>query len=104
MAALWDWDTEKGRAAAERLARLVEMSMRVRPYEFLQACLADGGRSAFFAVLGREAEDVIEEMLSLALHYEREEPPTLQGFVSWLDRAAGIVKRDMEQAGEKTVS
>ena len=35
-------------------------------------------------LLGPEAEDPIEEFLALALAYEREHVPSLQGFLRWL--------------------
>ena len=88
-------------AAADRLGEIVRRAKLERPYEFLRAVLEAGGRRALWAHLGDEAGEVIEELLSLALSYEREEPPTVQGFLGWLSSAAGTVKRDMEQAGNK---
>ena len=44
--------------------------------------------------LGIEAEDPVEEFLALALSYEREHVPSLQGFLRWLVAGDTEVKRD----------
>ncbi len=44
--------------------------------------------------LGPEAADPIEEFLALALAYEREHVPSLQGFLRWLVAGDIEVKRD----------
>ena len=64
---------------------------------------AMGGRARILARLGPDAEDPIDEFLGLALDYEREHPPSLQGFLSWFRAAATEVKRDLEQTGRDEV-
>ena len=44
--------------------------------------------------LGFEAADPVEEFLALALSYEREHVPSLQGFLRWLAAGDTEVKRD----------
>ena len=44
--------------------------------------------------LGLEAADPVEEFLALALSYEREHVPSLQGFLRWLVAGDTEVKRD----------
>ena len=44
--------------------------------------------------LGPEADDPIDEFLGLALAYEREHVPSLQGFLHWLTAGEIEVKRD----------
>ena len=76
----------------------------VPPFEFYMRILAAmGGRARILARLGPDAEDPIDEFLALALEYEREHPPSLQGFVSWFRAAATEVKRDLEQTGRDEV-
>jgi ATP-dependent helicase/nuclease subunit A len=41
------------------------------------------------ARLGNEAADALDEFLNLALDYERDETPSLQGFVALAARGAG---------------
>jgi len=48
--------------------------------------------------LGADANDPIDEFLSLAFDYERNQVPSLQGFLRWLDTGDVEVKRDLEQA------
>ena len=62
----------------------------------LAARRRSGGRRRIFARLGVEAADALEEFLELALAYERQEPPSLQGFLAWLRPTEAMVKRDME--------
>jgi ATP-dependent helicase/nuclease subunit A len=65
------------------------------PYELYADILgARGGRRAMLERLGLDAEDPIEEFLALALSYEREHVPSLQGFLHWLVAGEIEVKRD----------
>ena len=62
---------------------------------------AEGGRARFYARLGPEAADALDEFLEHALIYERHEAPTLQGFVAWLRGGDTQVKRDMDIARDE---
>jgi len=85
----------KLRSAAERLSALLGRADFVPPYELYAEILgAQGGRRALLERLGIEAEDPIEEFLGLALSYEREHAPSLQGFLHWLASGDTEVKRD----------
>jgi ATP-dependent helicase/nuclease subunit A len=53
--------------------------------------------------LGPEAEDPVDEFLSLALAYERTHAPSLQGFLQWLEAGSAEIKRDLEQTGRDEV-
>jgi ATP-dependent helicase/nuclease subunit A len=79
------------------LVRSARMARDTTPFAFFAWLLGpQGGRRRIFARLGVEAADVLEEFLELALAYERQEPPSLQGFLAWLRSAEAVVKRDME--------
>jgi ATP-dependent helicase/nuclease subunit A len=69
----------------------------VAPFEFYARALSRGLRRSLVARLGTEAEDAIDEFLSLALAYESAHPPSLEGFLDWFEKGASEVKRDMEQ-------
>jgi ATP-dependent helicase/nuclease subunit A len=85
---------------AEAVARLNEFSQRARehsPFAFYAHLLgAERGRERFIARLGHEVSDTLDEFLNLALEYERDETPSLQGFVDWMRAAKSEIKRDME--------
>lgn len=69
----------------------------LRPYELLQRLLTrHDGRRRLIARLGGEAEDGIDALLEQSLAYESVEPPTLIGFLSWIERDEVKVKRRME--------
>jgi ATP-dependent helicase/nuclease subunit A len=69
----------------------------LRPYELLQRLLIrHDGRRQLIARLGAEAEDGIDALLEQSLAYESVEPPTLIGFLSWIERDEVKVKRRME--------
>ena len=82
-------------AAAERLSELRARADYVPPFELYGEILgAGGGRRAILERLGPEAGDPVEEFLALALTYEREHVPSLQGFLHWLVAGGIEVKRD----------
>ena len=85
---------------AEAVERLNDLSQRARkdlPFAFYARLLgAEHGRERFIARLGHETSDALDEFLSLALEYERDEAPSLQGFVDWMRAAKSEIKRDME--------
>jgi ATP-dependent helicase/nuclease subunit A len=86
---------EELRRAVDRLSAWLARADFVPPYELYAEILgAEGGRRALLHRLGPEAEDPVDEFLGLALAYEREHVPSLQGFLRWLTAAETEVKRD----------
>jgi len=68
------------------------------PFEFYAHVLgAAGTRKLLLARLGVEANDAIDEFLSLALAFEALNPPSLEGFLDWLERGDAEIKRDMDR-------
>ncbi|HEY3911861.1 MAG TPA: double-strand break repair helicase AddA [Stellaceae bacterium] len=85
----------KLRPVAERLAAWLARADFAPPYELYGEILgAERGRHALLRRLGPEADDPVEEFLGLALAYEREHAPSLQGFLRWLVAGDTEVKRD----------
>jgi ATP-dependent helicase/nuclease subunit A len=83
--------------AAARLDTLARLSRERSPFDFYAHLLgAEQGRRRFLERLGHEANDALDEFLSLALDYERRETPSLQGFIAFMRAAQSDVKRDME--------
>jgi len=84
------------RQVYERLSALLNRADFVPPFELYAQILGDprAGRRAMLERLGPEAADPIEEFLALALAYEREHVPSLQGFLHWLLTGEVEVKRD----------
>ena len=83
------------RRAAERLRELLARADFVPPFELYAEILgAGGGRHAILERLGPEAADPVEEFLGLALAYEREHVPSLQGFLRWVAAGDIEIKRD----------
>lgn len=86
------------RTAAEKLRRWRAMADKVTPFQFFATVLGpDGGRRAFRARLGGEADDVLDAFLSQALVYEMVEPPSLQGFVRFIRANESDIKREAEE-------
>ncbi len=98
------WAELQGRAefAAVRLF-LSEALARVDflpPYELYADLLGRlDGRRKLLARLGPDAADPIEEFMNLALAYEGEHVPSLQGFLHWLGRDDIEIKRESEPGG-----
>lgn len=87
-------------AAHARVAGWLAAADRLPPFEFLSRILEqEGGRKALAGRLGPESGDPIDELLALALSYERTSPPSLQGFHHWIGTHDAEVKRDLEQGG-----
>lgn len=66
------------------------------------AVVWDGRRKAL-SRLGFEADDPMDEFLSLALAYEKNHPPALQTFLHWVEQGEIEIKRDLEQSGTDAV-
>jgi ATP-dependent helicase/nuclease subunit A len=103
---LWSALQQNGEAAfVFARAFLTECRARadfVPPYEFFARALsADGMRRRLLARLGPEADDAIDEFLSLALSYEALNAPSLEGFLHWLARGDAEIKRDMERGRDE---
>ncbi len=91
-------DEPKYRHAFERLSELLDRADFMPPFDFYARLLGpEGGRRDIIARLGQEAEDPVDEFLSLTLEYEREHVPALQGFLSWVEAGRTQIKRDLEQ-------
>ncbi len=88
--------------AAEQLKRWRGRADVVPPYEFLVEVLVhDGMRRRLLGRLGPEAADPLDELVSLALSYDDQAPPSLQGFMDWLRAAEREIKRDMEHGRDE---
>ncbi len=102
-----------GLQAAPELGRELSDARR-----FLRACLdrADAvplyelfvwvlgqhnGRAKLLHRLGLDAEDAIDEFLNLAMDYDAQHPPSLQGFLKWMEGDDVEIKRDMEAGDGK---
>ena len=94
-------DERDADAAAEKLRRWRAMADQVTPFRFFATVLGpDGGRRAFRARLGGEADDVLDTFLSQALAYEALEAPSLQGFVRFIRANESDIKRESEGGGD----
>jgi len=68
------------------------------PYEFFAYVLgAMAGRASLLARLRHEANDPIDEFLSLSLSFENAHTPSLQGFLQWVEQGQAEIKRDLDQ-------
>jgi ATP-dependent helicase/nuclease subunit A len=88
--------TPKYQAAFDKLSALLAGADYQPPYEFYAGLLGGGGLEALLAHTGTESREPVDEFLSLALRFEREHPPSLQGFLHWMDVGETQVKRDLE--------
>jgi len=106
------WDALRRKAGADSalaraqlyLSDLMDKADRLGPADLFAHILGPlGGKRALLARLGPDAEDPIDEFVSLTLAFERGHPPSLQGFLRWLDTGAVEIKRDLEQGGRDAV-
>jgi ATP-dependent helicase/nuclease subunit A len=83
-----------------RLSAWLARADYLPPYEFFSELLgaeAQLMRKRMLTRLGPEAAEAIDEFLDLALAYDREAAPSLQGFIDKLRTDDIEIKRDMEQ-------
>ena len=86
--------------AAARLERWSAEAARLAPHEFYAGVLAGGGKARLLARLGAEAEEPIDEFLSSTLTFERLHPPSLQGFLAWMEQGGVELKRNLDAGGD----
>ncbi|MBT7634098.1 MAG: double-strand break repair helicase AddA [Rhodospirillaceae bacterium] len=103
---LWDALREHGAngedPAYTALSELLAKVDFAPPFELFAELLgAGGGRRRILARLGPDANDPINEFLDLALSYERDHAPSLQGFLHWLERGETQIKRDLDQGQDQ---
>lgn len=91
----------------ENLTAWLSKADYMPPFEFFTALLVDAdsqgtsGRERLVARLGTEANDPIDEFLSLSLSFEQAHTPSLEAFLHWLEAAPAAIKRDMEQGRDE---
>jgi ATP-dependent helicase/nuclease subunit A len=107
---LWSALREKSREdtrfaeAHERLSGWLSRADLLPPYEFFSELLGAEGqvmRERMLIRLGPEAAEAIDEFLDLALSYDREAAPSLQGFIDLIRGGEVEIKRDMEQGRDE---
>lgn len=89
-------------AAHDFLVGCLRSAGTLAPFEFFSNVLdREDGRRNLVARLGEDCLDPLDEFLSLALDFERTSPPSLQGFLHWMDASRTEVKREMEQGRDE---
>ncbi len=99
----------------EYIRKFLNMADFSRPFEIINYMLntpcplcAGGdtsltGRQAFIARLGIQVQDVIDELLQLAMEYERDNIPTIQGMIDKIENDAIQIKRDADDGQQNQV-
>lgn len=84
------------------LADLRSQADFLRPFELVERLLTrHDGRRRLIARYGHEAEEPLEALAELALGYEAQEIPSLDGFLTWLAASEAELKRQVEGAGHR---
>src|SRR3546814_20119396 len=75
------------------------------PFRFLDALLSGplDGRRKLYRRLGREARDPIDELLGQALAFERQEAPSLLGFLAHIAARTAEIKRQNEKSEARRI-
>ena len=89
---------EKFQEVAATLSLWLGRADILPPFEFFANLLeGEGLRKKFISRMGAVAGDALDEFLNRCLHYDDEFPPSLEGFLSWLQQSEAEIKRDMEK-------
>lgn len=101
---LWGRVQQQRPDIAAHLYRWQNRAGKATPYEFFAEalntpCFADkiSGRRAFYARLGSDIHDALDEFLNQALKFEQSHTPSLQKFADWFMRGDTEIKREQEQ-------
>jgi ATP-dependent helicase/nuclease subunit A len=83
-------------AAYALCGELLAMADFTTPYGFLETILSGSidGRRKLYARLGMAARDPIDELLTSALEFERNETASLDRFLAWFSRGDVEIKRE----------
>ena len=97
--ALWSVLQDRGGEIAgtlDQLRSLLAMADYTTPATFLETILSGplDGRRKLIRRLGPEARDPIEELLSAALEFERDDVNSLDRFLAWFAQGEVEIKRD----------
>jgi ATP-dependent helicase/nuclease subunit A len=93
-------ESDLGRSQ-KTLADLLDRTDFLSPYRlFSHVVVACEGRKHAISRLGFDADDPIDEFLSLALAYEKTHAPSLQAFLHWVRSGDIEIKRDLDQGGD----
>jgi ATP-dependent helicase/nuclease subunit A len=82
--------------AHSQLGELLAMTDYTTPSQFLETILSGSlqGRRNLYGRLGLAARDPIDELMSAALEFERNEVPSLERFNAWFARGEVEIQRD----------
>jgi ATP-dependent helicase/nuclease subunit A len=89
------------RAAAARFAVCRARALTARAFEFFAAVLAEGGRRAFRARLGDEADEVLDEFLAAVLTAEAVDGGSLTAFVAAAAAGDRDIKREVDDGRDE---
>ncbi len=85
-------------AARGWLGEVLGFADLAAPYAFFERILSGPlqGRRRLLSRLGNEARDALDAVLDQALAFEAAHPPSLQGFLAWIEADDVVIKRDPE--------
>lgn len=102
---LWQALRDLDEIHSDTLSILKDLRAQVdflRPYDLIERVLTrHDGRKKLLSRLGPEAEDGINAMLTQALSYERNEVPSLTGFIEWMQTDDLEIKRQIDSASNQ---
>ncbi len=89
---------------AKKLNQILNQADKMPVFEFFSYLLGPlNGRKDFISRLGEEANEALDEFLSLTLNFETTEIPSLQNFLKWINNRKVEIKRDLDQSGINAV-
>lgn len=89
---------ENYQSVTEQLVELLNSLDLIRPFELYNKVLTQmDGRYKMTRRMGMEVEDALDEFMNLTLSFEKENIPTLQGFIRWMEQSDAEVKRETDR-------
>jgi len=100
-ASLWQRVQDTAPEIAATLSAWLARAEEMAPFELLSSILVvDGGWHKMRTRLGQGCVEPLEELLTLAQDYPSQEPPTLQGFLAWMEDTDIVLKREQDSGSQ----
>lgn len=101
---LWEQVQKYFPQIAQKMKNILNQADNMPVFEFFSYLLGPfKGREAFISRLGDEANEALDEFLTLTLNFEQTEIPSLQNFLKWISGRDIEIKRDLDQSDTNAV-
>ncbi|WP_411816643.1 double-strand break repair helicase AddA [Hyphococcus sp. DH-69] len=96
-------ENPKWKTAFDEISLARDIARQQGPFAFFNHILETGtpsGRQRFYRRLGEVSSDAMDELLRQAIDFENASPRSLREFLSWFEKSATDIKREMDRQND----